>query len=251
MKTYGCFLTICVGLIVLAPAFINAQDAIRYNVIYDCPAFNDSKGASSGRKFKVLSCDGKGNCKVFSVNEYNPNGGFELDMTRAAVLQDISRYRCVAPGGAAGPREEPPAQNPPPVTTDPPINAGAVACPPSDANADGKAGLTSDFRRAIRSNFEREPEPGLDGRITLTFQSFILGGTRRFVPLRDPLDSQGKSIYKVRAKFKTCTDYNRRIEIDTFEREFGCYKNSAGKYACQVFAAPNTNIFDKKESIDK
>ena len=47
------------------------------------------------------------------------------------------------------------------------------------------------------------------------------------------------------------TDYNRSIEITKREREFSCYKNTAGKWACTIIAAPNTNIEDKTQSIDK
>ena len=82
-------LTTALAFIFALNLIVTAQDKIKYNVIYDCPAFNDAKGTSGGRKFKVLRCDGE-NCKVFSINEYNPNGGFETDMTKAQVTEDIS-----------------------------------------------------------------------------------------------------------------------------------------------------------------
>lgn len=231
-----------------------SQDKIQYNAVYDCPAFNDAKGASDGRKFKVLSCDGD-DCKVFMINEYNPKGGFELQMTRAHVLEDISRYRCVAPGGdkTAAPlpkteQQTPNNEQPQQGTTK---RVGNVACPASDPDTKGKTDLERAFRGAIRAGWEKEPEPGLDGRVTITFQAFRIGASRQYRIYTDPNDAVNKTIYPVRATFTTCTDYNRRIETVKREREMSCYKNTAGKYACTIVAAPNTNVNDKTESFDK
>lgn len=230
------------------------QDGIKYNVVYDCPAFNDAKGASSGRKFKVLRCDGE-NCKVFQINEYNPNGGFETEMTKAHVKEDISRYRCVAPGGNNNePQNEKVEKNEEPQQkeeTPQNRNNGKVACPASDPDSNSKTALEKSFRGAIREAWEKEPEPGLDGRVTITFQSFTVGAAHKYRTYIDPNDAIGKMIYSVRATFTTCTDYNRRIENVKREREFSCYKNTAGKQTCTIIAAPNTNIKDKTESIDK
>lgn len=252
----------CFGTISLLSAFAERiansqtkQDKIQYNVIYDCPAFNDSKGVSSGRKFKVLRCDGE-NCKVFSINEYNPNGGFEIDMTKAQVTDDISRYRCVAPNSGkkdtetqTETEEQSPNQEQPTKTAT--NTDGKVVCPASDPDSKGKTELERAFRSAIRESWEKEPEPGLDGRVTVTFQAFRIGSPHAYRIYEDPKDAVGKSIYPVRATFTTCTDYNRRIETVKRERETSCYKNTAGKYACTIVAAPNTNVKDKTESFDK
>jgi len=252
----------CVGTIGLFSVFVPRaaksqarQDKIQYNVVYDCPAFNDAKGASSGRKFKVLRCDGE-NCKVFMINEYNPNGGFEIDMTKAHVSEDISRYRCVAPGDNknADPQTKPEEQTPNEGQTQQPTTTntnGKVACPASDPDSKGKSELERAFRGAIRQGWEKEPEPGLDGRVTITFQEFRVGAPHKYRIYADPNEAVGKTIYPVRATFTTCTDYNRRVEITKREREHACFQKTGGKWACTIIAAPNTNVKDKTESLDK
>lgn len=231
------------------------QDKIQYNAVYDCPAFNDAGGASSGRKFKVLRCDGD-NCKVFMINEYNPNGGSEVDMAKAHVSEDISRYRCVARGGKqnAGPQTKPEEQTPNEERKRPPTapkTNGKVACPASDPDSKGKSELERAFRGAIRQGWEKEPEPGLDGRVTIIFQEFRVGAPHKHRVYADPNEAVGKTIYPVRATFTTCTDYNRRIEITKREREHACFQKTGGKWACTIIAAPDTNVKDKTERFDK
>lgn len=245
-------LTTALAFIFALNLIVTAQVNIKYNVIYDCPAFNDAKGVSSGRKFKVLRCDG-GNCKVFMINEYNPNGGFESEMTKAHVTDDISRYRCVAQGGDKNtePQEEPKEETPKEEKPQVDNNLKTVACPSSDPDSNGKTALEKSFRGAIRETWEKEAEPGLDGAVTITFQSLRVGAAHKYRIYVDPDDAIGKMIYPVRATFTTCTDYNRRIENVKREREFSCYKNTAGKQTCTIIAAPNTNVKDKTESIDK
>ncbi len=261
MKKFIFALAICIGIVGLCSFFAgrNAsgqrkRDNIQYNAVYDCPAFNDSKGVSGGRKFKVLRCDGN-NCKVFSINEYNPNGGFELDMTKAAVIEDISRYRCIAQGNNQNANTqtetEEQEQKPNGEKEKPNETTVMVACPASDADSKGKTALEKAFRGAVRESWEKEAEEGLDGAITITFQSFVIGSPRQYRVFEDPTDAKGKSIYPVRATFTTCTNYNRRIETVKREREISCYKNTAGKYACTIIAAANTNVKDKTKSIDK
>jgi len=221
------------------------QDNIRYNVVYECE--------KSTRKFRILSCD-REMCKTFQINEYNPNGGSELELTRKEVLYNISTYKCSAPDGINNEpqnEEKPdkePTQNEKPTAKN---NDKAVACPVSDADSKGKTALEKSFRGAIRETWEVEPQEGLDGRVTITFQAFSVGAARKYRTYIDPSDAVGKMIYPVRATFTTCTDYNRRIENVKREREFSCYKNTAGKYSCTIIAAPNTNVKDKTESIDK
>lgn len=223
------------------------QDGFKFNAVYDC-------ARDSGRNFKVLSCNKSGVCKVFIFNEYNPNGGVESEMSKELVTETISRYKCAAKGEVkTDETEENPAEeeNPKEEQTPPKNDEKAVACPASDPDSNGKNALEKSFRGAIRESFEREAEPGLDGAVTVSFQSFNVGAAHKYRVYVDPDDAVGKMIYKVRATFTTCTDYNRRIEKLKREREFSCYKNTAGKNACTIIAAANTNVKDKTESIDK
>jgi len=126
-----------------------------------------------------------------------------------------------------------------------------VACFASDPDSKGKTALEQSFRGAVRTGFEREPQPGEDGRVTLSFQNFTIGQPHPYRVYEDPNDAQGKTIYPVRATFTTCTDYNRRIVLVKRERAFSCYKNTAGEWACEVVAAANTNVKDESKSIDK
>jgi hypothetical protein len=126
-----------------------------------------------------------------------------------------------------------------------------VACFASDPDSKGKTALEQSFRGAVRTDFEREPQPGEDGRVTLSFQNFTIGQPHPYRVYEDPNDAQGKTIYPVRATFTTCTDYNRRIVLVKRERAFSCYKNTAGEWACEVVAAANTNVKDESKSIDK
>jgi hypothetical protein len=130
-------------------------------------------------------------------------------------------------------------------------NDNAVACFASDDDSTGKTALEKSFRGAIISGFEREPEPGADGRITVSVESIVIGQSHPYRLYEDPNEARGKTIYSVKAKFTTCTDYNRRIVLVKRERAFSCYKNTAGKWVCDIFAAANTNIKDETKSIDK
>jgi hypothetical protein len=128
---------------------------------------------------------------------------------------------------------------------------GEGACPASDSDSNLKAGLEKSFRGAIRKGFEKEPAPGADGRATVTIQTLSIGQSHPYRVYEDPNEARGKTIYPVRATFTTCTDYNRRIVLVKRERAFGCYKNTAGEWVCDIFAAANTNVKDETKSIDK
>lgn len=126
-----------------------------------------------------------------------------------------------------------------------------VACPSSDPDSNGKNALEQSIRGAIRTGFEREPQAGMDGRVTVTFQNLSIGQSHAYRIYEDPNEAKGKAIYPVRATFTTCTDYNRRIVVLKRERAFSCYKNTAGEWVCDVTAAANTNVKDEEKSIDK
>ncbi|HVX28592.1 MAG TPA: hypothetical protein VHB70_19740 [Parafilimonas sp.] len=126
-----------------------------------------------------------------------------------------------------------------------------VACPPSDPNTKGKTALEQSLRGAVRTDFEREPQPGEDGRVTVTFQNFSIGQPHAYRDYEDPSEAKGTTIYPVNATFTTCTDYNTRIVTLKRERAFSCYKNTAGEWVCDVTAAANTNVKDETKSIEK
>lgn len=223
------------------------QDGFNFNVVYDC-------AKDSSRNFKVLSCNKSGVCKVFIFNEYNPNGGFESEMSKDLIAETISRYKCTAKSDvkADGTEENKDEKQTPKEENPQPKNEKeTVACPASDPDSNGKTLLEKSFRAAIRESWEREAEPGLDGAVTINFQSVNVGAAHKYRVYVDPNDAVGKMIYAVRATFTTCTDFNRRIEKVKREREFSCYKNTAGKNVCTIIAAANTNVKDKTESIDK
>jgi hypothetical protein len=127
----------------------------------------------------------------------------------------------------------------------------AVACPAPDTDAKGQTALERSFRTAIRKGFEREPAPGADGRVTVSIQSISIGQPHSYRVYEDPNEAKGKTIYPVRGVFTTCTDYNRRIVLVKRERAFSCYKSTADEWACDIYAAANTNVKDETKSMDK
>ena len=54
-------------------------------------------------------------------------------------------------------------------------NENAAACFASDDDSTGKTALEKSFRGAIVQGFEKEPEPGADGRITVSVESIVIG----------------------------------------------------------------------------
>jgi hypothetical protein len=107
------------------------------------------------------------------------------------------------------------------------------------------------FRESIVRGFSHEPQPNEDGRITVTIQNMTVGQAHGYRVLEDPNEARGKTIFPIRATFTTCTDYFRRIQYVKRERAFSCYKNTAGEWVCDIFAAVNTNVKDETKSVDK
>lgn len=132
-----------------------------------------------------------------------------------------------------------------------PKQNNTVTCPPSDPDSKGRTALEKSIRGAIREGWERQPELGADGKVTVTFQDVNVGTSHAWRELQDPIDARGKTIYEVRSDFTTCTDYNRRIVLVKRERAFACYNKGSGKWSCEVVAAANTNVKDQSQSIDK
>lgn len=201
-------------------------------------------------------------CTVTEVHNFVPKRAYSLTCdpqskggspSSFTVNEDWVKPLQAEDEDAAGNNAQPPAGNQKQKQTKAPAQdeTGAVACPASDTDSKGKSALESSFRGAIRKGFEREPEQGADGRVTVTIQSLNIGQSHSYRVYEDPNEARGKTIYPVRATFTTCTDYNRRIVLVKRERAFSCYRNTAGEWVCDIFAAANTNVKDETKSIDK
>ena len=126
--------------------------------------------------------------------------------------------------------------------------AAGVVCPvPGDDGAEPGRSMKS----AIRGGFEHDAAPGADGKVTVTFDAFSIGQPHAYTVYQDPSEANGKRVYPVRARFTACTDYHTRIVLDTRERMFACYQDTAGQWACDIQAAANTNVKDVSRSIEK
>lgn len=201
------------------------QDGFNFNVVYDC-------AKDSSRNFKVLSCNKSGVCKVFIFNEYNPNGGVESEMSKDLITETISRYKCAAKGGVktdetqekTDEQQTPKEENPQPKN-----DKESVACPASDPDSNGKTVLEKSFRGAIRESWARETEPGLDGAVTITFQSFNVGATHKYRVYVDPDDAVGKMIYAVRDLYDLHRLQSPHREIKTRTRIFVLQKHGGKK----------------------
>lgn len=200
-------------------------------------------------------------CTVTEVHDFVPKRAYSLacdPQTKGGspasfmVNEDWVKPLKAADAPAAGDDTQPPADRQQRPADAPPRGAdAAAACPAPDADAKGKTALESSFRAAIRKGFEREPQPGEDGRVTVTIQSLSVGQSHPYRVYADPDEARGKTIYPVRVTFTACTDYNRRIVLVKRERAFSCYRNTAGEWVCDIFAAANTNVKDETKSIDK
>jgi hypothetical protein len=182
-----------------------------------------------------LTCDGQngGSPSSFLVNE---------DWVRPLAAQAVDAGKGTLQNAGGMPRQN---------NVRPQDGNGPVACFASDPDTNGRTVMEVSFRGAVRKNFEREPRPGEDGRVTVSIQSLTVGASHAYRLYEDPDDARGKTIYPVRATFTTCTDYFRRIETVKRERAFACYKNAAGEWVCDIRAAVNTNMKDETKSMDK
>lgn len=200
-------------------------------------------------------------CTVTEVHDFVPKKAYGLAcdaQPSAAAGSFLVNEDWVKPADNAGVAAAPPpapkqAVNPapPPAASAAPGPAGSVSCPPSDADTAGATAMEQAFRRAIRAGFEHDAAPGADGRVTVQIQSVAIGEPHAYRVRVDPSEAQGKTIYPVRTRFTTCTDYNRRIVKVQRERLFSCYEATTGAQACDVVAAANTNVRDTSTSIDK
>ena len=137
---------------------------------------------------------------------------------------------------AAGANEEPAPPNPPVrsstgrATAQPTRTGGCFASEPE------RAGLEGSLRGVIRRAFEKKPPAGLDGAVTVRFQSFRVSPGRK-ADIIDQVQYKpdlSKPVYSVRAQFETCTDYRSATTTRQMERNFLCFTNSTGGQNCSV-----------------
>ena len=251
--------TIIIGAaVVLKKADAQRQDKIEYNTVYDC-------GSGMKSKFKVLSCKGTGKfdrCDVFYINELSPGGGNTVSTYRSGIEEDISQG-CKTksrPAVKDETNETDESENETPVSKNEKTpaqekNDGAVACFASDSEANIKNANEKNFRRVIRSFWEKKAEKNSDGTVTLTFQKMTIGAPRRWRPTFDDAYSQAdpkKPIYPVRATFTTCTDYKTAVSKRKMERIYDCFVHKTGGWQCtQTGASGALALKDEKEYIQK
>lgn len=243
--------TVAGAAFVLQTAMAN-EDKIEYNAVYDCAGAS----GSAKSKFKVISCKGPGKfdrCEVFYINELSPGGGNTVSTYRTGIEDDIAAG-CRTKNGAvrSQPQKNEPLNNGVQTQTAP---QGAVACRASSPDSDGKAGNDKTFRGVIRRLWEKEAREGSDGAVTITFENFVVGGSRSWRPTFSDAYSQAdpkKPIYAVRTKFETCTDYRSAITKRTMERIYDCFVHRAGGWQCtQTGASGPLATKDKSEYIQK
>lgn len=216
------FLIFTGAAIVLQKATAQKQDKIEYNAVYDC--------GDSRPNFRVFSCKGTGKfdtCKVYTINESSPGGGYESSVYRN-IIEDtyIKREGCKTKNSPAlrnETDENESSENETPVKDE---TNGAVACSASSEDSDGKTANEKTFRGVIRRLWEKEAAEGSDGAVTITFEKFVVGASRAWRPTATDAYSQAdpkKPIYAVKASFETCTDYRKAISKRKMERIYDCF----------------------------
>jgi hypothetical protein len=105
--------------------------------------------------------------------------------------------------------------------------AQANSCP---TDAGGTNAVETSFRGAIRRNLEQAAAPGMDGAITVSFQSVAIGAARGWSisdEISIPAADHTKPIYPLRATLTFCTDFRSAIELRKQESNFTCYTAAA------------------------
>ncbi len=231
-------------------AMAQEQDKIEYNTVYDC-------GGGMKSKFKVLSCKGTGKfdrCEVFYINELSPGGGNKVSTYRSGVEDDINQG-CKTKNGPAvrnKPEENKSSENKTPVKRE---ADGVIACSASSEDSSGKTANEKAFRGVIRRLWEKDARQGMDGAVTIDFQSVVVGAPRAWRGNWSDAYSQAdrrKPIYPVRAAFTTCTDYRSAITKRKMERIYDCFVHKTGGWQCtQTGASGPLAVKDKEEYIPK
>ena len=125
-------------------------------------------------------------------------------------------------------------------------------CFASDADGAGGASQVSD-RSVIRRTFERKAAPGSDGAVTIHFQSFRTGASRRWMR-SDGYNftaDRSKPIHELRVVFTTCTDWRTAIQLLQRERNFECFTEPTGEHVCQVSGSTGGMMPDRTQYIPK
>lgn len=152
--------------------------------------------------------------------------------------------------GAAGPVQA--HVNP---TLAPPPQAGVITCSASSPDSDGKSTNEQSFRGVIRRLWEKEAQPGADGAVTVSFETFVVGGSRPWRPTATDAYSQAdptKPIFAVQTSFETCTDYRAAISKRKMERIYDCFVHNTGGWQCtQTGASGALAVKDKSQYIPK
>ncbi|HKO96625.1 MAG TPA: hypothetical protein VJU86_06525 [Pyrinomonadaceae bacterium] len=251
------FLTVAGATVSLQRTTAQRQDRIEYNEVYDC-----GKGKL---KFKVLTCTGTGKfdrCEIFNINEYSPGGGNKGSGYRSQIEADINQG-CKTKNGAAlnnetnepGKPDNQPSDSQTDQTPAKAETSGAVACPASSKDSEGKTANENTFRGVIRRLWEKEARQGSDGAVTITFQKVVVGAPRAWRPTLTDAYSQAdpkKPIYPVRASFATCTDYKSAISKRKMERIYDCFVHKTGGWQCtQTGASGALAMKDEEQYIQK
>ena len=117
-----------------------------------------------------------------------------------------------------------------------PAQAPARVCFASDPDSNGATAQERAFRGAIRRSLEQKPAAGLDGAVTVRFQTFKISPGRA-ADIIDRLNYRPdltKPIYTVRTQFETCTDYRTATTTKQLERNFACFTESTGGQNCMA-----------------
>lgn len=157
------------------------------------------------------------------------------------------------PAAAAAAQEEPSRPNPPVrssagrATAQPTRTGGCFASEPE------RAGLEGSLRGVIRRSFENKPPAGLDGAVTVRFQSFRVSPGRK-ADIIDQVQYKpdlSRPVYSVRAQFETCTDYRSATTTRQMERNFLCFTNSTGGQNCSVTGTTGGMRRDTEQYVPK
>jgi hypothetical protein len=118
---------------------------------------------------------------------------------------------------------------------------GPHSCPEADAANLGATQQGQRFLTAIRAVMNHPASPGMDGAVTVTFQSFQVGAGRGWTILdsRNFSADQRQPIYDVRTGFTTCTDFRTAIELRQQVSNFQCFTSPTGQTACQMSGTVN------------
>jgi hypothetical protein len=186
------------------------------------PALADDQGLPVGACVAIRGAAGR-------IIRLTP-GGYVIQTQGQSASDAMNWSRDdVTPGPCpAGPAAAPPA-------------AGPVSCPVADAGNLGATPQGQTFLAAIRSLIAHPAAPGMDGAVTVTFQSFQVGAGRRWtiVDSENFTANPNRPVYDARANFTTCTDFRDAIELRPQVSNFECFTAPAGETVCQMAATVN------------